>query len=75
MRNQNPPLQKTKAKNARVSRLRAYALLQGSLDQQSILYSYVDDFRYFVIVCALCLPLVFLVKPAKTKRGAAPAGH
>ena len=59
----------------RLARLRAYAVLQGSLNQQSVLYSYVDDFRYFVIVCALCVPLVFLVRPAKAKRGAAMAGH
>lgn len=59
----------------RLARLRADALLQGGLDQQSLLYSYVDDFRYMVVVCVLCLPLVFLVRPVKAKRGAAPVGH
>jgi len=54
---------------------RAYALLQGGLDQQSVLYSYVDDFRYMVLLCALCLPIVFLFRAVKAKRGAAPVGH
>ena len=49
--------------------------MQGGLDQQSVLYSYVDDFRYMAVVCVLCLPLVFLVRSVKAKRGAAPAGH
>ncbi len=38
-----------------VAKLRAYALLQNTLNQQSVLYSYVDDFRYIVLVCALLL--------------------
>jgi hypothetical protein len=59
----------------RLARLRAYALLQNGLDQQSVLYSYVDDFRYMVLVCAVCLPIVLLLRPVKAKRGAAPAGH
>jgi len=59
----------------RLAQLRSYALLQGQLDQQSVLYSYVDDFRYMVVVCALCLPLVFLVRSVKARRGAASAGH
>jgi DHA2 family multidrug resistance protein len=59
----------------KIAQLRAYALLQNGLDQQSILYAYVDDLRYMVVVCALCLPIVFLLKPVKAKRGAAPVGH
>ena len=57
----------------RLAKLRAYAILQGALDQQSVLYSYVDDFRYMVLISALCLPLVFLFRPVKAKRGAPPA--
>ncbi len=59
----------------RLAKLRAYALLQQALDSQSILYSYVDDFRYMVVVCVLCLPIVFLLRPVKAKQGATPAGH
>jgi DHA2 family multidrug resistance protein len=59
----------------RLARLRAYAILQNGLEQQSILYSYVDDLRYMVLVCAICLPIVFLLRPAKAKAGATPAGH
>lgn len=59
----------------RLAKLRAYALIQHGLDQQSTLYAYMDDLRYMVMVCALCLPVVFLLKPVKAKQGAAPAGH
>ena len=58
-----------------LAKFRAYELLQNSLNQQSALYSYVDDFRYIVVICALCLPIVFIFKPVKAKRGAAPVGH
>jgi DHA2 family multidrug resistance protein len=59
----------------RLAQLRAYGLLENSLNQQSVLYAYVDDFRYMVLVCALCLPIVFLFKPVKAKRGSVAAGH
>jgi MFS transporter, DHA2 family, multidrug resistance protein len=59
----------------KVAKLRAYALLQNGLDRQSTLYAYVDDLRYMVVVCALCLPIVFLLRPVKAKRGAAPMAH
>ncbi len=59
----------------KLAKLRAYSLLQNGLDQQSILYAYVDDLRYMVVVCAICLPIVFLLRPVKAKRGAAPVGH
>jgi len=57
----------------RLAKLRAYAILQNGLEQQAVLYSYVDDLRYMVLVCALCLPIVFLLRPAKAKPGATPA--
>ena len=58
----------------RVSRLRAYALIQESLDRQSSVYSYVDDLRYFALACALCIPLVFMLRGVKSKGGAG-MGH
>jgi MFS transporter, DHA2 family, multidrug resistance protein len=57
------------------ARLRALALLEGGLNQQSALYSYVDDFRYMVLICFICLPIVFLFRAVKARRGAAPVGH
>src|SRR3984885_1528695 len=59
----------------RVAKLRALALLQNGLDRQAILYAYVEDLRYMVVVCALCLPIVFLLRPVKAKPGGASAGH
>ncbi len=58
-----------------LAKLRAYALLQNGLDQQSVLYAYVDNFRYMVLLCVLCVPIVFLFRGVKAKRGAAPVGH
>jgi MFS transporter, DHA2 family, multidrug resistance protein len=44
----------------------AYGLTYQTLLQQSALGSYVDQFRLLVIVCLLCIPLVFLFnKPAR----------
>jgi MFS transporter, DHA2 family, multidrug resistance protein len=48
----------------------SYGLLYQTLQQQALLWSYVDQFRMLVIVCLLCAPLVFLFK--KPKRGAVP---
>ena len=56
------------------AKLRAYAILQNGLNQQSVIYAYMDDLRYMVVVCALCLPIVFLLRPVKAKPGATPAG-
>ncbi len=49
----------------------AYALAYQTLLQQSALGSYMDQFRLLVIVCLLCVPLVFLFKkPARRPAGA-----
>jgi len=53
---------------------RAYALVNGTLNGQARLWSYVDDFRYMALVCFLCIPIVFALKKAKGK-GAIGAGH
>ena len=53
--------------------LRAYALLENGLNQQAIIYSYVDDLRYMAAVCFLCVPLVLMLKRAKPKAGAVVA--
>jgi MFS transporter, DHA2 family, multidrug resistance protein len=47
--------------------LRAYGLVEGGLNRQAIVYSYVDDLRYMTVVCAICVPLLFLLKNVKPK--------
>jgi DHA2 family multidrug resistance protein len=44
-----------------------------TLQQQASLWSYVDLFRLLVIVCLLCVPLVFLFK--KPKGGVVAGDH
>jgi DHA2 family multidrug resistance protein len=39
-----------------------YGVLYQTLQQQASLLSYVDQFRYLVIVCLLCAPLVLLFR-------------
>ena len=40
----------------------AYGLLNQTLNAQSRLWSYVDDFRYMALVCFACIPIVFALK-------------
>jgi DHA2 family multidrug resistance protein len=47
--------------------LRAYGLIENGLNQQAVIYSYVDDLRYMVVVCLVCIPLLFLLKKVKAK--------
>lgn len=54
---------------------RAYALIDRGLNQQAVIYSYVDDLRYIAVVCVLCIPIVLLLKKVKPKPGAASAVH
>jgi DHA2 family multidrug resistance protein len=52
----------------------ALSLVYGRLVQQASLWSFVEDFRLFGILCLVCLPMVFLFK--KVKRGTKPvAAH
>jgi MFS transporter, DHA2 family, multidrug resistance protein len=53
----------------------AYGLINQSLTQQARLWSYVDDFRYMALACFGCVPIVFALKKAVAKKGAAPAAH
>lgn len=52
----------------------AYVLLDHTLNAQSRLWSYVDDFRYMALVCFACVPIVFLLKKS-VGRGAPGAAH
>ena len=47
----------------------AYGLTYQTLLQQASLASYVDQFRLLVIVCLLCVPLVFLFKRPTRRPG------
>ena len=58
-----------------VSTQRAWQLVDRTLSQQAALLSFVDDFRYLAVVCALCVPIVFLMKKSKARKGAVSAAH
>ena len=45
----------------------AYGLLNSTLNAQSRLWSYVDDFRYMALVCFACVPIVFALKKSVGK--------
>jgi MFS transporter, DHA2 family, multidrug resistance protein len=47
----------------------AYGFTYQTLQQQASLWSYVDQFRLVVIICLLCVPLVFLFKKPKRSSG------
>lgn len=52
--------------------LRAFSIMQTGLDHQAQLWAYVDDFRYLALLCALCIPVAFLLrKPSAGTKGAA----
>jgi len=50
----------------------AYKMLEGSLDRQSALWSYVDDFRYLALLCFACAPIAFALQKVRGRRG--PSG-
>src|SRR4051812_25844489 len=58
-----------------LSRLKGLAAVSNGLDIQATVYSYVDDLRYLGVVCLICLPVAFLVKSVKAKKGATAAAH
>ena len=53
----------------------AYKILERTLDAQAALWSYVDDFRYLALACFGCVPIVWLLKRAKARKGGAAAAH
>jgi DHA2 family multidrug resistance protein len=48
---------------------RAYGLLYGTVQQQANLFAYIDTFRLLAVLCALCIPVVFLLKKARSHGG------
>jgi MFS transporter, DHA2 family, multidrug resistance protein len=53
----------------------AYGVLNGTVNIQARLWSYVDDFRYLALMCFFCVPIVFMLKRAKAQKGAVSAAH
>jgi DHA2 family multidrug resistance protein len=58
-----------------LSDLKAYGLIQGTLDQQSAAFSYVDVFRYLALACFVCAIIVIFMKRVKTRKGAPAMAH
>jgi DHA2 family multidrug resistance protein len=54
---------------------RALDIVDQSVSQQSALLSFVDDFHYLALACALCVPVVFLLKKTRGKKGAVSSAH
>ena len=54
---------------------RAYGLIQGTLEQQSAAFSYVDVFRYLALACFVCSAIVLLMKRVQAKKGAPAMAH
>jgi DHA2 family multidrug resistance protein len=46
---------------------RALGMMYGAVQQQSVLYAYVDVFRLLAMICVCCIPIAFLLK--KTRAG------
>jgi DHA2 family multidrug resistance protein len=51
--------------DAVTAHLQAQQLLYGKLVQQANLWSFVEDFRLFGVLCLVCLPLILLFKRVK----------
>jgi hypothetical protein len=51
--------------------LRAFYLTQRHLSAAAQLWAYVDDFRFFSLLFAACIPLAFLFKKTSSGAGAA----
>jgi MFS transporter, DHA2 family, multidrug resistance protein len=47
---------------------RALKVIEGALDQQAALWSYVDDFRYLALVCFATVPIGFALKRISGRR-------
>jgi len=41
---------------------RAYKLVEGAIDTQASLWSYIDDFRYLALACFATVPIAFALK-------------
>jgi hypothetical protein len=51
----------------------SFKALDGALQQQAGVLSYIDTFWILALVSAVCIPLTFLLQ--RIKLGGEPAGH
>jgi len=58
-----------------IATARAYAMIDRGLNQQAVIYSYVDDLRYIAAVCLLCIPVVLLLRKVRARKAPAAAAH
>src|SRR3984885_1683377 len=54
---------------------RSYGLINQALTGQTRLWSYESYFQYMALACFACVPIVFALKKAIAKKGAAPTAH
>ena len=47
----------------------AYGVIYGMVARQSMLLSYIDNFRMLAFLCVICIPAVFLFKRVRAKKG------
>lgn len=52
-----------------------YAILSGAVQKEAMILSYIDIFRYFVILIIISLPLVLIAKNYKVDASAQGGGH
>jgi len=57
------------------SPLQAYQIIDRVLSQQARLRAYVDDFQYLAAASFACIPIVFLLRKAVTKKGTISGAH
>src|ERR1700757_1197582 len=50
---------------------RTYKLLEGAIDTQASLWSYIDDFRYLALLCFATVPIAFGLKKVSSRKAAA----
>lgn len=53
----------------------SYAILSGAVQKEAMILSYIDIFRYFVILIIISLPLVLIAKNYKVDASAQGGGH
>jgi MFS transporter, DHA2 family, multidrug resistance protein len=58
------------AQSGQAALMKAYGVLNQTLQQQAALLAYVDNFRLLALICLALVPIIFLFKKAK---GPAPA--
>jgi len=61
--------------NPAAAQQQAYATIYGTVARQAMVMSYIDNFRILAFLCVICIPLVFLFKRVRARKGAGAAVH